>query len=88
MSGFTPSDAAHVLDYQSQWNTQAAKFSAELLGRATGRVTSKNKNHDIKALAEEVFDAVVDKSTRLLNDRVKKLSCLSVVMLQMPLVLL
>ena len=74
MSGFTPSDAAHVLGYQSQWNTQAAKFSAELLGRATGRVTSKNKNHDIKALAEEVYDAVVDKSTRLLMEQLSGLA--------------
>jgi len=66
ISGFTPSDAAHVLGYQSQWNTQAAKYAAELLGRATGRVTGADVDAEIKALSEEVYDAVVDKSTRLL----------------------
>ncbi len=66
ISGFTPSDAAHVLGYQSQWNTQAALYAAELLGRATGRVTGENVDKEVKALAQEVFEAVVDKSTRLL----------------------
>lgn len=66
MSGFTPSDAAHVLGHQSQWNTQAAIYAAELLGRATGRVMGTNVDEEIKALAQEVHDAVVDKSTRLL----------------------
>lgn len=69
MSGFTPSDAAHVLGHQSQWNTQAAHYAAELLGRATGRVMGADKvavQNEIKALAQEVHDAVVDKSTRLL----------------------
>jgi len=66
MSGFTPSDAAHILGFQSQWNTQAALYAAELLGRATGRVTGANVEDEVKALAEEVFEAVVDKSTRLL----------------------
>ena len=66
MSGFTPSDAAHILGYQSQWNSQAAKYAAELLGRATGRVMGVDVDEEIKALAQEVFDAVVDKSTRLL----------------------
>lgn len=66
MSGFTPSDAAHVLGYQSQWNTQAAIYAGELLGRATGRVMGTDVDTEIKALAQEVHDAVVDKSTRLL----------------------
>ena len=66
MSGFTPSDAAHVLGHQSQWNTQAAIYAGELLGRATGRVMGVDVEAEIKALAQEVHDAVVDKSTRLL----------------------
>ena len=66
MSGFTPSDAAHILGYQSQWNTQAAIYAAELLGKATGRVIGTDVDAEIKALAQEVYDAVVDKSTRLL----------------------
>ncbi len=66
MSGLTPSDAAHILGYQSQWNRKAACDAAELLGRATGRVSGSDVEAEIKALAMEVFDAVVDKSTRLL----------------------
>ncbi|MGB0495177.1 MAG: hydantoinase/oxoprolinase family protein [Kangiellaceae bacterium] len=66
MSGFTPSDAAHVLGYQSQWNTQAAKHACELLGRATGLVVGTDVETEIKSLAQKVHDAVVDKSTRLL----------------------
>lgn len=68
-SGFTPSDAAHILGYQSQWNTQAARYAAELLGRATGRVMGSSHeivSNEITSLAQEVHDAVVDKSTRLL----------------------
>lgn len=66
MSGFTPSDAAHVLGHQAQWNTQAAKYAGELLGRATGRVMGVEVDDEVIALAQEVYDAVVDKSTRLL----------------------
>ena len=70
MSGYTPSDAAHTLGYQSQWNKQAAIYATELLGRATGRIAGENTNgevdDEIKALAQEVHNEVVDKSTRLL----------------------
>ena len=66
MSGFTPSDAAHVLGNQSQWNTQAARYACELLGRSTGRVSGVDVETELMALAQEVHDAVVDKSTRLL----------------------
>jgi len=69
MSGFTPSDAAHVLGHQSQWNTQAALYAAELLGRSTGRVMGEDTEKEIQALAQEVFDAVVDKSSRLLMNQ-------------------
>ena len=69
MSGFTPSDAAHVLGLQSQWNKQAAIYACELLGRATGRVTGTNTGMQIQNLAQEVHDAVVEKSTRLLIDQ-------------------
>ncbi|MEE9309635.1 MAG: hydantoinase/oxoprolinase family protein, partial [Cocleimonas sp.] len=66
MSGYTPSDAAHALGYQSQWNRQAAIYATELLGRATDRVVGEDVDVEIKALAQEVHNLVVDKSTRLL----------------------
>lgn len=69
MSGFTPSDAAHVLGLQSQWNKQAAMYACELLGRATGRVSGTDAEAQLQALAQEVHAAVVEKSTRLLIDQ-------------------
>lgn len=33
ISGFTPSDAMHVLDRQDQWNREAARLGAEVLSR-------------------------------------------------------
>ena len=59
--GFTPSDAAHVLGKQSNWNAEAARLGAELLRRRkTGR------GHDvaasIEALSERVLAAVTRRS--------------------------
>ncbi len=69
MSGFTPSDAVHVLGLQSQWNTKAALYACELLGRATGYVSSNNTAEKIQSFAKKVHDAVVEKSTRLMIDQ-------------------
>ena len=69
MSGFTPSDAAHVLGMQSQWNTQAAFYACELLGRATGYVSSNNMAEKIQDFAQKIHGAVVEKSTRLMIDQ-------------------
>ncbi len=70
MSGFTPSDAAHVLGLQSQWNIRAAFYACELLGRATGyvsgNVSSNSTAKKIQALAQKVHGAVVEKSTWLM----------------------
>ncbi len=37
VSGFTPSDAMHVLKLQNNWNAEAAKFAAEILCRVRDR---------------------------------------------------
>ncbi len=66
MSGFTPSDAAHILEQQSQWNAQASILAGELLGRGCGRVSGKDTLEDIRSLARDVLDAVAYKSTRIL----------------------
>jgi N-methylhydantoinase A/oxoprolinase/acetone carboxylase beta subunit len=34
LSGFTPSDACHVLGFQSSWSSEAARLGAEVAGRA------------------------------------------------------
>ena len=38
VSGFTPSDAAHVLSRQSNWDAAAAKLGAELFARRRAKV--------------------------------------------------
>jgi N-methylhydantoinase A/oxoprolinase/acetone carboxylase beta subunit len=69
-SGFTPSDAAHVLGLQSQWNTQAARHACELLVRSTRGIEGASEiNSQLQAFSQEVHDAVVEKSTRLLIDQ-------------------
>lgn len=74
MSGLTPSDASHVLGYQSQWSFRAAELGCELLGRAQGFV-SENRFKQKQELAEKVnqfaakiFELVCRKSTRLMID--------------------
>ncbi len=68
MSGFTPSDAAHILEQQSQWCPQASLLAGELLGRGCGRVSGHETLNDVRKLAEDVLDAVAYKSTRVLLD--------------------
>ena len=69
ISGFTPSDAAHVLGLQSQWSTEGARFACELLGRATGKVTGANRDREMMQFSQEIHDAVAAKSTRLILER-------------------
>lgn len=38
LSGFTPTDAAHVLGYQSTWSVEAARLGAELWTRRAGKL--------------------------------------------------
>ncbi len=68
MSGFTLSDAAHILQKQSQWCAEASLLAGELLGRGCGRVSGHDTLSDVKKLAEDVLDAVAYKSTRVLLD--------------------
>lgn len=63
--GFTPSDAAHVLGRQSNWNAQAARLGAELFarrkdGRGMAIATS------IEALCERVLSKVARSSAEVI----------------------
>jgi N-methylhydantoinase A/oxoprolinase/acetone carboxylase beta subunit len=61
ISGLTPSDAAHVLGLQANWNQEAARIGAELFLRRAiygGWVPPK----DADALAEDVIEQVVKQS--------------------------
>ena len=69
VSGFTPSDAAHVLGLQSQWSEKGAALACELMGRATGKVVGIDSESELVKFAREVHHAVVAKSARLLIER-------------------
>jgi N-methylhydantoinase A/oxoprolinase/acetone carboxylase beta subunit len=69
--GFTPSDAAHVLGFQSQWSRDAAVLACMLIGRGSGLISENEEQADAecRAFAQLVFDAVVAKSTHLMLER-------------------
>ena len=67
MAGFTPSDAAHVLDRQGQWNRQAAVLGGALLLRwRSMRAASESDDAPVRALAHKVFEAMTQAGARLL----------------------
>lgn len=59
ISGFTPSDAMHVLGRQGQWNIVAARLGAELAARL-----KDGSGKPIAASAEEFCEMVVARLTR------------------------
>lgn len=68
VSGLTPSDAAHALGLQSQWSPQAARLACLMLARSHSLISwqSENVDSDIDRFAEDVFKAMVGKSTHLI----------------------
>jgi N-methylhydantoinase A/oxoprolinase/acetone carboxylase beta subunit len=65
-AGFTPSDAAHVLNRQGQWSRPAALLGALLLQRSTRMLAEGDHETQARVIAQEVFDTVVEKSARVL----------------------
>eukprot|EP01037_Dinobryon_pediforme_P006300 gene6300-6372_t len=66
LSGFTPSDAAHVLDKQSQWSREAALLGGLAFTRWRRMASPRASEKECRAFAQEVFDAVVFDSGRVL----------------------
>jgi N-methylhydantoinase A/oxoprolinase/acetone carboxylase beta subunit len=61
---FTPSDAAHVLNLQSNWNREAAVLGAQLLHRF--RTMKMADEAGLMAIAREVWDETVFKSAHVM----------------------
>ncbi len=59
VSGFTPSDAMHVLGLQTNWDGEAAKMAADVFCRLKNRY-----GHPIASSAEELSGRVKDQLTR------------------------
>jgi N-methylhydantoinase A/oxoprolinase/acetone carboxylase beta subunit len=64
LSGFTPSDAAHILDMQANWSRDAAVLSATLMARL--RDMKMPSAQRLEAFAQEVWNEVVSLSARAL----------------------
>lgn len=63
--GFTPSDAAHVLELQANWNARAARLGAELLARRRdGR--GKAFALDAATASRTVLDALARRSAEVI----------------------
>jgi N-methylhydantoinase A/oxoprolinase/acetone carboxylase beta subunit len=66
LAGFTPSDAAHVLEFQSNWSREAALAGAQLTVRLKDMKAASPER--AKAFAEDVWSEVVRASGRGLLD--------------------
>ncbi len=64
--GFTPSDAAHVLDLQSNWSRPAAEKAAQLLVRF--REMKMPSPERVRSFCEEVWSDVVRLTGRVILD--------------------
>lgn len=71
VAGFTPSDAAHVLDLQSQWSREVAELVCLMIGRSYGKISWDESKQDAecRAFAQDVFDAMVAKSCHVIIER-------------------
>lgn len=63
ISGFTPSDAAHVLGLHGRWSIEAAKLGAEIWIREDA-AAARPADRDAAALARRVIEATIQQSGR------------------------
>jgi N-methylhydantoinase A/oxoprolinase/acetone carboxylase beta subunit len=64
LCGFTPSDAAHVLELQNNWSAEAAILGAKLLARF--RTMQIPDREGLIGFCREVWSATVTKSARII----------------------
>lgn len=67
VSGLTPSDAAHVLDLQSNWDREAAELACLMMGRSHGLVSLDDAERDqsVRAFAEKIMHLMWHRSTEV-----------------------
>lgn len=66
LCAFTPSDAAHVLGLQNNWNRQGAELGARLMYRF--RTMNAPDNTALESFCREVWSATVTRSARVVLD--------------------
>jgi N-methylhydantoinase A/oxoprolinase/acetone carboxylase beta subunit len=67
VSGFTPSDAAHILELHREWSEEAARLGAELWIR-DDEAAARPADPDAAALARRVVEAAILQSGRAIVD--------------------
>ncbi len=66
VSGFTPSDAMHVLDRQREWCLEAAECGARILATEERNATGARSPASPRAICERTYEHVVRESGRAL----------------------
>ncbi len=65
LSGFTPSDALHVLGRQHGWSRAAARLGAGILATEERNVTARKSKDSPETLSERVYELVVRQAARV-----------------------
>ncbi len=69
LSGLTPSDAAHVLEKQSQWSVEGARIGCELVRRGASRLGGGDWHAPLQEFAARIHEAVVIRASRVILNR-------------------
>jgi N-methylhydantoinase A/oxoprolinase/acetone carboxylase beta subunit len=65
LSGFTPSDALHVLGRQSGWGVEAARLGASVLAAEERHTRARAQADTPESFAERIYQQVVREATRV-----------------------
>ncbi|HTL20740.1 MAG TPA: hydantoinase/oxoprolinase family protein [Steroidobacteraceae bacterium] len=64
LSGFTPTDALHVLGRQRDWNTEAARLGATILATEERQARARTQSDTAESFAERVYQHVILEAAR------------------------
>ena len=65
LSGFTPSDALHVLGRQRDWNLEAAQLGATILATEERNARARAQADTLEVFAERIYQLVVCEAARV-----------------------
>jgi N-methylhydantoinase A/oxoprolinase/acetone carboxylase beta subunit len=64
LSGFTPTDALHVLGRQRDWNVEAARLGVTILAIEERHARARTQSDTAESFAERVYQHVIREATR------------------------
>jgi N-methylhydantoinase A/oxoprolinase/acetone carboxylase beta subunit len=65
LSGFTPSDALHVLGQQRDWSVEAARLGATVLANEERNTRARRQADTPEVFAERIYQQVIREATRV-----------------------